>query len=66
MQTQDKVVYTTIDGSTVVATVDYIWKRTSIDSRPPLVNLHEDKSGEKHTSVPHKSDVVGASSCFYQ
>ena len=65
MKTQDLVVFTDQHGNAVVATVGKIWGRVELDPRPPLINLRENQSGEMHTSVPHKTDVVGATGFFY-
>ena len=59
------VAFTCTDGDVVVASVTHVWLREGLDTSTPLVNLKEKVNGKCHTSVPHKSEVVGALGYFY-
>lgn len=65
----EKVDYTDADGRRRGARVDYVWERG--DGTPnPLVNLSFMRDGEDRrtvaTSVPHRSEVEGASGYYWE
>ena len=57
------VAFATKTGDVVLAYVEKIWR--SNDVRPPLLNVREAATGEVLTSVPHKTDVDGATGFYY-
>ena len=57
----DFVTFVSADGVYPSAKVLHVWERR--DDSPPLLNL--DAPGSP-TSVPHQSDVVGATSFFWR
>ena len=59
------VAFAKANGDVVVAIVEKVWERQPTDPTPPLINVRERQSGVRHTSVPHKADVVGAAGFFY-
>ena len=60
----DLVVFTGKGGvDPVIARVNKVWQRQAVTGIPPLLNL-ETTGTAVHTSVPHKSDVVGATGYF--
>lgn len=58
-QLHDNVVFTSKSGDRVVARITHVWNEH-------LVNLVEVQTGEKHTSVPEKNFVRGATGYFWE
>ena len=65
-KSQDTIIFTRKDGDEVLACVTHVWDRHPSDNRPPLVNIVERETAIAYTSVPHKTDVVGATGFFYK
>ena len=63
VKVDQNVCFTPSEGDPIVAIVNHVWDRH--DSVPPLINLKERQTGKEHTSVPHVSDVTGATGYFY-
>ena len=59
VRTGDEVIFVNEQGESVLAFIDHIW--TAV-----LVNLRERKSGDVHTSVPHESQVKGATGFYFK
>ena len=66
MKVDQNVVFTTVDGEKVVAIVEHIWQRPDSNTSPPLINLRERQTATSRSSVPHVSDVPGATGYFYE
>ena len=63
VKVDQNVCFTSAPGDLVVAIVTHVWDRH--DSVPPLINITERQTAEAYTSVPHVSDVAGATGYFY-